>query len=76
MNYTPILDNLLIMFMLLPCLVLTWWGLIRLVNRSMGFDMRKVYERIYSDPMAAAVMRVGLIGSVAYLVGEAFGRII
>jgi len=52
----------------------TWWFLIRLVNHSMGFNMKVVYDKIYSDPIAAAILRVGLFIALAHLVSEAFGR--
>jgi hypothetical protein len=67
-------ENLLILLGLAPIMVAAWWGLIRLINWSVGFDTRKVYEKIYSDPVAAAIMRVGIIATVAWLVIAAFQR--
>jgi len=72
----PILENLLIMFGLAPLLIGTWWGMVLLVNRSMDFDLQKVYAKIYKDPIAAAILRVGTIGTIAYLVSQSFGRIV
>ena len=67
-------ENLIILFALLPCIIGTWWGLVLLVNWSMGFKLKEVYAKIYSDPRAAAIMRVGVMAIVAMLVIAAFGR--
>ena len=69
-------ENLLILFLLLPCMLSTWWGFVYLVNHAMGFKLKEVYETIYSDPLAAAVLRVGVMGTIAYLVNGAFGRLV
>ncbi len=71
---SPIFENLTVLFLLVPVMVGAWWFLIRLVNRSMGFDLKVVYEKIYANPIASAILRVGIIYSIASLVSAAFGR--
>jgi predicted transporter len=67
-------ENLIVLLGLAPLMVAAWWGLVRLVNKSMGFKAREVYAKIYSDPLAAAVMRVGILYVVAWIVIAAFQR--
>lgn len=73
MDYS-IVQNLTILFCLALMMIAGWWGMIRWVNWSMGFNMRKVYEKIYSDPLASAVLRAGVMFSIAYIIVNAFGR--
>jgi hypothetical protein len=76
MGYTSIFENLAILFFLAPVAILTWWGIVRLVNRSMGYDLKKIYDQIYKDPVASAILRVGVMFTIAYMVGQAFNRIV
>jgi hypothetical protein len=76
MGISRIAENLLILFGLVPFMLFTWWGFVRLINKSTGFKLREIYERIYSDPLAAAILRVGVMACAAYLVGQAYGRIV
>jgi len=75
MNST-ITTNLFILFLLAPCMVACWWGVVRLVNKSMGFCLKEVYHEIYQNPIAAAILRVGIMFTIAYLVNGAFSRYI
>lgn len=70
------LENLSVLFLLAGCMLGTWWGLIRLVNKSLGYDLRTIYDKIYEDPLAASILRVGVMYTVAYLVSSAFSRFV
>ena len=72
----PVLEGLLLTFLLVPFTLGTWWLFVRLINKSMGFDLREIYSGIYKDPLASAVLRVGIMACAAYLVGVAYSRII
>jgi len=71
-----ILENLLILFVLLPCMLLTWWFMVTYVNKRMGFSLKDIYEKIYSDPIASAILRVGTMLVIAIIVIAAYGRIV
>lgn len=76
MGYSSVLENLAILFFLAPIMIGTWWGIVRLVNRSMGYNLKKIYDEIYKDPIASAILRVGVMFTIAYMVGQAFNRIV
>jgi hypothetical protein len=67
-------ENLFILMVLAGCMISSWWGLVILINKAMGFNLRVVYETIYSNPIAAAILRVGIMYVIAELVVAAFGR--
>ena len=67
-------NNLIILFALAACTFAVWWGAVILLNKLMGFSIRKIYALIYTDPIAAAILRVGIMATIAYLVSYAFGR--
>ena len=72
----PVFEGLLLTFLLVPFTLGTWWVFVRLINRSMGFDLREIYRAVYKDPLAAAILRIGIMACAAYLVGVAYSRII
>lgn len=76
MGYSSVWENLIILFLLAPVMVAAWWTVVRLVNKSMGYDLKAIYDKIYSDPVASAILRVGVMFTIAYLVGTAFNRIV
>ena len=67
-------ENLIVLLGLAPLMVAAWWALVRLVNKSMGFRPKEVYQKIYSDPLAGAIMRLGVLGILAWIVISAFQR--
>jgi hypothetical protein len=52
----------------------SWWVLVSLLNRLLGFKLKDIYELIYSQPLAASILRVGTMYVIAELVIAAFGR--
>jgi len=42
----------------------------------MGFSLKDIYEKIYSDPIASAILRVGTMLVIAIIVIAAYGRIV
>jgi len=54
----------------------SWWFFIWLKNRIMGFDIKEVYALIYTNPIAAAILRVGIMACTAWLIGIAYGRVV
>ena len=70
------LDNLLVMIALVPVMALAFWWFLRMINWSTGVKIREVMEKIYSEPLAAAIYRGALVISVALLVINAFGRFV
>jgi len=76
MGYASVWENLVILFLLAPIMVAAWWAVVRLVNKSMDYDLKEIYDKIYSDPVASAILRVGVMFTIAYLVGIAFSRIV
>jgi len=71
-----ILENLYVMVALVPIMALAFWWFLRMLNWSTGTKIREVMEKIYSDPLAAAIYRGALVISVALLVINAFGRFV
>lgn len=74
MGTSPIEINLAILLILVPIQLAVVWGFLVLLNTRMGFDLKKVYEKIYTDPVASAILRGMLFFSVCYVVSQAFGR--
>ena len=71
-----ILENLLILFFLLPCMLGTFWGFVLLINKSTGVSLKNVLETIYANPIAAVIYRGALLFSLAQLVIAAYNRIV
>jgi hypothetical protein len=67
-------ENILVLFILLPCMLITFWWFLRLINWSMKVDLKYVMLRIYTDPIAAAIYRSAVFLTVGQLVIAAFQR--
>jgi cell division protein FtsX len=48
---------------------LAWWA-IRLLNWSTKTDVKNVLNLIYSQPLSAAIYRVGVLWSIFYFLGK------
>lgn len=68
--------NLYILFTLLPCMLVTYWAFTWVVNKAMGFSLKEVYENIYKDPIASAILRIGILFCNAWIVTSAYERIV
>lgn len=69
-----VVDNLLLMFLLIPLMFIVFWGFLSLINKRAGFRLKPVLERIYENPIASAIYRSAVVIAVAQLVIAAFGR--
>lgn len=69
-------QGLLILFLLLPFILGTWWFFVKFVFRSLKeyITTKERIRMIYSDPISAAIHSATIIAAVAYLVGVAFSR--
>ena len=67
-------ENFIVLLVLVPLIVGTWWGTIRLINKVQGVDLGKAYATIYSNAYTAVVARLGTMWIVYKLVELAYGR--
>ena len=69
-----VLENLGIMFFLLFCMGLSFWWFLALINKRSGIKLKPVLEKIYENPLAAAVYRGAMLIAVSMLVIAAYTR--
>ena len=67
-------ESLVVLLVLVPLVVGTWWGVLRLINKAQGVDLKKAYETIYSNAYTAVAARLGTMYIVYKLVELAYGR--
>lgn len=66
--------NLIILLLMVPLVISTWYFFVKYINNKLGYDLKKIYDLIYSNPYSAVAMRIGTMAILAYLVGIAFNR--
>lgn len=67
-------ENLLVLLILVPLVVGTWWWTVRLINKVQNIDLKAVYSIIYSNAYTAVAARLGTMWIVYKLVELAYGR--
>ena len=70
------LEQLLLALLMTVVSVGAYWWLILALNKSTGTSYAVAWKIISKDPLAVAVLRVGMYGAVAYLVGNSLSRFI
>ena len=64
----------MILLILVPLVVGTWWWTVRLINKVQAIDLKAVYKLIYSNAYTAVAARLGTMWIVYKLVELAYGR--
>lgn len=69
-----IIENTLVLFLLLPCMAIAFWWFLSLINSRAGIRLKPILEKIYENPLAAAVYRGAMVIAVALMVIAGFSR--
>lgn len=68
--------GVLVLLVLVPLGVATWWGLLRLMDKAARIEFRNSIDFIEANPLAAAVYFGLRAIATAYLVGTLFSRFV